>query len=331
MKRFVIKFYAFFGIIFGLIGFYALNIKPQISGDIGMIGKIPFGQEYDERMESPYKDIPMKVRTKGIEDVIVDSVVTIGDSFSQFGRLGYSNFLANELQIVITNILKEPYSPEQTFVDMLNSRLIPRGSIVLVESVERSCIERLISVDFTNTCVVSGIKKAKEQKSNLLDETIIWFRTNCGMKNPVQIYHTERDLFSHPTRHNELYVYDSKWSQDGDLRFVKKLREPELERAWKNLYRLHKYAEEQGVTLLYMIAADKYDVYEPFIMEEHLKNPTLDACPDESWIINTKPLLQARIRGGEQDVYSINNTHWSPKGAEIVGHEAVKRLISTAK
>lgn len=331
MKRFVIKFYAFFGIIFGLIGFYALGIKPQISGDIGMIGKIPFGQEYDERMESPYKDIPMKVRTKGIEDVIVDSVVTIGDSFSQFERLGYSNFMANELQMVITNILKEPYSPEQTFVDMLNSRLIPRGSIVLVESVERSCIGRLNSIDFSGIVTASEIRKENEQKSNLLDETIIWFRTRLGMKNPVRIYHTGRDLFSHSTRHNELYVYDSRWKHDGDLRFEKELSASDLEQAWENLYRLHEYAEEQGVTLLYMIAADKYDVYEPFIMEEHLKNPTLDACPDESWIINTKPLLQAWVQDGEQDVYSINNTHWSPKGAEIVGKEVVKRVILSAK
>lgn len=328
MKRFVFKFYAFLCIIFVLMGYYAWSVKPQMSGDIGVLGKIPFGQEYDARMETPYNEIAMMIRTIGVGETIVDSVVTIGDSFSQFEKFGYENFMANELGVTVTNVRVFPYAPEKTFVRMVNNHLIPQGTIVIVESVERSCIERLIDLNIEDkeTMVLKNAGESKGFVSSLLDETIIWFRMQLGIKNPVRIFHTEQDLFTHPTRHNELYIYDSKWDHDGDLRFEKELRESDLEQAWMNLYELHKFAEANGVTLLYIIAADKYDVFEPFVMEKHVKNPTLDACPDEPWVINTKIILQSRVREGERDVYSINNTHWSPKGAEIVGEMLAGRI-----
>lgn len=315
------------------MGYYAWGVKPQVSGDIGVIGKIPFGQEYETRMEAPYVDLAMRVRTIREDETITDSVVTIGDSFSQFERLGYGNFLANEIGQTVTNVLAHPYSPEKIFVRMVNNHQIPKGAIVIVESVERSCIGRLANLDLSE-CEATEKKNCADTngaKLGILDETVIWFRTRLGMKKPVQIYYTEQDLFTHPTRQKELYIYDSKWDHDGDLRFEEELKESDVEQAWENLYLLHEFAEANGVTLLYMIAADKYDVYEPFIVEEHVTNPTLDACPDEPWVINTKPILQAKVRDVERDVYSINNTHWSPKGAEIVGQEVAKRLILVTK
>ena len=333
MKQFVIKFYALFAIILGMVGYYAWYVKPQISGDIGAIGKIPFGQEYDARMEAPYVDLAMRVRTISEDEPIKDSVVTIGDSFSQFERLGYSNFLANEIGQTVTNVLVHPYFPEKTFVRMVNNHRIPQGTIVIVESVERSCIGRLADLDLSECEAMAkkNIADTDSAKLGLLDETIIWFRARLGMKKPVQMYHTAKDLFTHPTRYNELYIYDSKWDHDGDLRFMEAIRESDVKQAWENLSRLHEFAEANGVTLLYIIAADKYDVYEPFIVEEHVKNSTLDACPNVPWIINTKSILQAKVRVGEQDVYSINNTHWSPKGAEFVGQEVAKRLFLITK
>ena len=333
MKRFVIKFYALFAIILGVVGYYAWFVKPQISGDIGRIGQIPFGREYDERMEMPYRNIPMNIHEIRVEEDITDSIITIGDSFSQhFGALGYNNFLANSLGVFITNITKFSESPEQTFIQLVSNNKIPQGSIVIVESVERACVIRLNELNMEDTVLtINPIIEDNKAKQGLLDEAIIWLRLVLGMKNPICVFKLDRELFTHETRHNELYIYDSKWSHDGDLRFAGNLNESAIEEAWKKLYLLHDFAEKHSITMLYLIAADKYDVYEPFIIDEHAKNPTLDKCPNEQWIINTKPLLQAKVYDGERDVYSINNTHWSPKGSEIVGNEIAKRLFFVAK
>ena len=69
---------------------------------------------------------------------------------------------------------------------------------------------------------------------------------------------------------------------------------------------------------MYLIVGDKYDVYEPFIIDKHPHNPTLDNCPEEPWVINTKPMLQENARKGVKDIFRINDTHWSPIGAKLV-------------
>lgn len=331
MKRFLLKFCILFGIIYGLMGYYAFMVRPKISGDIGNIGKIPFGQEYEERMTLAYVDNVSHVRTLHVSDTITSSVITIGDSFSQFGVMGYNQFLADSLNITIENILRTPYSPEQAFIELVNHNKIPKGTIVIVETVERSMLLRLHDLDIRDT-TLNTIRAEGEKKSLLLDETIIWVRTTLGIKQPIKTFRTSEDLFSHQTRHNKLYVYDSKWSCDGDIQFQGFVKNDQyMKDAYQNLYSLRKFADNHGIEMLYLIAADKYDVYEPFITDEHIKNPTLDFCPDEAWIINTKPFLQKEVYNGVKDVYMVNNTHWSPIGSQIVAGEVMHRIRAIKK
>lgn len=85
MKRFLIKFCLLFAIILGLIGYYTWVVRPELSGDMGSIGKIPFGHAYDERIEQPYQEMELRVKTIHISADIPDTVITIGDSFSHLG------------------------------------------------------------------------------------------------------------------------------------------------------------------------------------------------------------------------------------------------------
>lgn len=330
MKRFVIKFYALFAIILGVIGYYAWFVQPQISGDLGKIGQIPFGQAYNDSIDAPYKNQTLRVHKVDERAPIADTILTIGDSFSQLGIYGYGQFLAGEIDCDITNVVQTTRYPEQNFVRLVNQGRIKSGSIVVVESVERAVIGRLAELDLEDaedkgiTTQMSG----EDAKMNALDGAIVWLRISMGIKKPVQVYRTDRELFSHPARHMELYIYDSKWDHDGDLRFEDDLRKYDVETAWANLYRLHRFAEVHGIQIIYLIAADKYDVYEPYIVDEHVTNPTLDRCPEEQWIVNTKPMLQKAVSEGEKDVYRINDTHWSPIGAEIVASEIARRIMN---
>ena len=84
------------------------------------------------------------------------------------------------------------------------------------------------------------------------------------------------------------------------------------------------YTEQTGS--IYMIAADKYDAYESLIVNKHKCNHLLDYFPSNDSIINTKELLLPYILAGTQDVYRVDDTHWSPVGSNIVGIEVADRI-----
>jgi hypothetical protein len=76
--------------------------------------------------------------------------------------------------------------------------------------------------------------------------------------------------------------------------------------------------------MIFLIAADKYDVYRPFLNDDSLPvdNTTsrLSQIPDVC-IIDTKPILQSMVQQGIKDVYRINDTHWSYKANEVVARK----------
>lgn len=326
MKRFLIKFLILFAIIDGCLGISEWYIKPNLSGDIGELGQIPFGKAYNDSILRISQRAETLVTDYAPEAEITDSVLVIGDSFSLHGMYGFSQYVGENLNCHILNIRKHLQVPEQSFIQLVNTHRIPEGSLVIVESGERGMTKRLSGLNFSDTTAFN-ITPYKSDKSNsdLLSNTIMWLLKSAGIKQPIHCFRTHRDLFSHPTIHNEIYVYDSPWDNDGDFRFVN-LTEADYDSARKNLHELKALADAHHIRLLYLVATDKYDAYEPFIEDAPMRNPTLDHLPDEEWIVNTKPLLQTAINAGVKDVYYLNDTHWSPVGAQIAGNEVAERI-----
>lgn len=332
MRRYLIKFCILVACIWCLLGYYIYRVYPNLSGDIGRLGQVPFGLEYEERLHISCDSLALKVHTIPQYEPIADTIITIGDSFSQSGKYGYSQFVANFLNCNITNIaMTDEARPEQLFIRLVNNNRIPHNAIVIVESVERNMIRRLSSLNFNDSKLILNKQNVLEvdnqPKVDMLDEMVMWLRSVLGFKQTIFKYSTDRDLFSHDTRKNELYIYDSQWDNEGDLRFIHNLRTDMINIAYNNLLLLHQFAEGHGIHLIYLVAADKYDVYEPFIVEKHEKNLTLDNLPKEDWIVNSKAILQAKAYEGAQDLYYINDTHWSPIGAKVIGEEIAKRLL----
>ena len=329
MKRFCIKFCLLFLLIDGFVGLYVFGIQPNLSGDMGQIGQIPFGQEYNERVNSTYSHERKMVQDIFPQDTITSKFITIGDSFSKLGERGYSQFLAELLHRDVQNIDHE-FTPEQTLVELLYHDKIPSQTTVIVEVVERSLVWRMNSINFQDTTVAyyhdeSETQENEPKHQRHMEDALLFLKKSVGIKQPISCHPTSENLFSHSKRHNKLYIYDSPWDKDGDLRFME-LAEEDIRNAYKNMEALHSLAESHGIKLIVLIAADKYDVYEPFITTEHIENHVLDYCPDASWIINTKPMLQSHAHAGIKDIYYINDTHWSPIGAKIVANEIFQRL-----
>lgn len=330
MKVFVLKFLVLFSLIIGYFTWYRIAVYPNICGELDVLGQIPFGPEYKERLDSIYPHGEKLV----VDETSFSSsyrITTIGDSFSGQGILGYQQFLGEIEGDTIQNIKGEG-TPEQTFITLLNSDAIPKGTCVIVESVERSMIKRLCNLDFTAKFdgITNRPSSVDNDKMTPLEGAMSKLRIVLGYKNPIRRYNTTEDLFTHKKRHNQLYLFDSPWESykfgiDGDFVF-RYLSEKDFEDAYVNLMKIKQKADEKDVNLIYLIAADKYEVYEPFVMEKHPHNPTLDKCPKEFWLINTKPLLQELALDGVKDVYRIDDTHWSPIGAKIVAEEIARRL-----
>lgn len=330
MKRFCIKFCLLFLLIDGFVGLYHFGIRPNLTGDMGHLGQIPFGQEYNERVNASYAHERCMIQDIPPQDTITSALITIGDSFSKLGERGYSQFLAELLQEDLQNINYEFEStPEQTLVELLYHHKIPDQTTVILEVCERCLIWRMNSINFQDTArayyIEEELGEAQPRNQRYLEEAMLFLKKSVGIKQPISCHPTSRDLFSHPRRHNKLFIYDSPWDRDGDFRFTE-LSEEEIVRAYRNLETLHQLAESYGINLIVLIAADKYDVYEPFIIHDHPQNPVLDFCPQAPWIINTKPLLQSQAYAGVKDLYYINDTHWSPIGAKIVAEEVFRRL-----
>ena len=334
MKRFCIKFIALFIAIDGFLLFYILAVYPQLSGDMGFTGQIPFGRTYIDSLQTLYDKPEVRVSTLKKGEKINRPVVCFGDSFSRFRKYGYLQVVGEMLDADIQDINYD-LSPEQTFVQYANNELIPPHTTVILESVERSFVDRLLKLRLDDTTFPENNREqfvmAENENPNppraTLGSAINYLRKRLHINQPIQCYPTSADLFTHSSRHNRLYIYDSpgKWDNEGDLRFVDKTG-VNYELANQQLYALHQLAEAHQLTLIYVVAADKYDVYEPFIVPEHPRNPSLDALPEENWIVNTKPILQSQVYQGVKDIYYINDTHWSPVGAQIVGEEIANRL-----
>ena len=265
MKRFCIKFCLLFLLIDGFIGLHYFCIRPNLTGDVGSIGQIPFGQEYNERLDEVCQHKPQMVQNITPDEPITSSLITIGDSFSKRGKSGYSQFLAELLHQKIQNIQHDE-TPEQTLFQMLNHHQIPPQTTVVLEVVERNMVLFMCWIDFKDTRKASFKKTDGHGKKNPNDQRILqdamqFLKKSIGVLQPIISYTTSQELFSHPYRHNKLYIYDSPWYQDGDLRFSH-LTEKDISFAYQNMVALHQMAESQGVKLIVVIAADKYDVYE---------------------------------------------------------------------
>ncbi len=265
-------------------------------------------------------------------------ILTIGDSFSQQGKRGYQQFIGNKLGYNITNLQRGSNSPEQKFINILITNQIDSGSIVVIESVERAFVNRLAYLQLSNQQVSNITPKQNEDitKNNNYPRArgfralSRWIRLTLGYQNPTRHFNLSKSCFSNINYSNELYIYDSPWDKDGDLHF-QYLENDIKHKALENLLKLKQVADDYYIQLIYVVAANKYDVYSPWItnnpypMDETMQ---IFADLDTTWFVDTKRLLQSHVEAGVKDVYYVNDTHWSPVGAKIVGEHIAKMLAN---
>ena len=333
MKSFIIKFVTISLLFLLPACYYRYFVIPALSGDLGRLGMIPFGDEYDgldvswyQRDSSLFADV---INITDQDSIKYYSIVTIGDSFSQFKNNGYQYELSAKLMTPVANF-KRPASLDvpDCYMALLNSGYLIPGQTVIVESVERNLIQRFSGVDtlkrykdeITASPVVGNIKKKP-----FLNNYFSWIRLKLNYKNPIISFRLSKNCFSHKRYSNTLHVYNIP-SGEGDLLW-KDLSEDSFEKAGYNMKRMIRISKEKGIHLIILIATDKYDAYCPWILGDHPENPTLDRIPRDPQIFDSRPVLRNAIGAGIRDVYKLNNTHWSTVGADIVGGAIFESMI----
>lgn len=335
MKRFLVRTLVgaipLLLLILGSLYYYFL-IRPELTGDLGQLGKIAFGTEYDARIGRPQLDGSM---VRPFEPgAPVGRIVTIGDSFSQQEERGYQNFLTHRLGEPVTNIrLIQGTDPEQAALDLLQAGFfdtLPEVKWVIVESVERALVDRCLNLTPDRRTAESPLLREDDAAGSdsgsgngllgrAFRQSKDWMLLNLGLaRNPVCTATLDRPCFTLPERERTLYFY----KDDLDRLSV---TDAELATVRESLRTLHERFQARGIELLFLMAVDKYECYQHFIVDKTVDNSypqrplgsRLQALDSLEFFVNPLPALRERLEAGEQDLYMAHDTHWSQKGARL--------------
>lgn len=337
MKRFIFKYFLYsLPIVVPLI-FFAVFINPHLHGDIGPLGYVTFDDDYGMfELAVDNKVVNCRYTYHNFND---SCILTVGDSFSQTnknnGEISYNYFLANYTDYNVINLNQQwDVNPFVRFLYMSKTISLPK--IVVIECVERYLVEHVLNtnismhaIDIVNNKLLDTISDVKPKSKSLLEKTQEWIKRELcliGYENPIKSARLTQSYFSCENREGELYFYVD------DLRNVE-LTDSMMMNVIETLDSLFKYTETIGVQLYILIAADKYGVYQDYIVDnpfpKHNVSDKLCTMYGNPYLINSKDTLSRMVASGVQDVYWCNNTHWSPVGAEAVAVQVAKVINKT--
>lgn len=329
MKRFLIKF-MLIGIPIIIIVIVPL-VSYNTSGDLGMLGLIHFDESYRRDFDYQKADTSQTSYYYSARELLKQKnadILVIGDSFAHTRETAcrFQDYLSKKCNINIATLYHNlDIEPLDILVTLLskNSDQIPK--LVIVESVERAFVRRLLEIQFDTVLDLDCIYyKSNRGSQDYIGKTQNFYKKKVGMDRSV-VYNVKlnKDLFTCKGSESDLYFYPKD---------IYEICDYDVSKSIENLELLHNYAMSKGIFLVCMVAADKYDVYQKFIVDNPYKpNDILsegnrfDSLP---YFINTKYVLAEAAEIGMMDIYWADDTHWSPVGAKIVAEEIARKLDS---
>lgn len=310
------------------VNFYLIDRLTK-AGDLGKLGYF-YIDKTQTNLGTPLSENKVDTYYDNIQRNY--KVMTIGDSFSQQGFSGYQNYLAAKLGERILNY-PDPrgrgYSSEDIALYLLNNDIYASlgCKTVIIETVEREFVQHILSFrdikDINYTLEKEDNKPennfTEKKKKDYLMETFKYIKYHLyKSKRPVKEVQLNTDCFSVPP-YNTFYFYnDDLWKLS--------ITEEEYNAILDKLNYLHKRFQEKGIDLYYMIAPDKYDVYQPYIINNpYPPKKVIDQLEENGinqlkWFINPRDNFREMIASGVKDVYHIDDTHWATIASETVGN-----------
>ena len=329
MKRFLKKLSVFSIPLLVLLAWYVYVIA-NISGDLGTLGMIPFGQ-YEVGEKPDFIDY---YDAFSIEEAQDAEIVVLGDSFTKKNVNSYMNYLGYALGVKICHLYIDDnkINPCAAANILIDNDLLPNCKVLVLESVERHAIWRLRDCFNGGNLVFVEKSDDSPNKFNLskylsLNNISSLIKLSLNIDNPVGKMQLDGDYFTNKYS-DKLYFYTSNTDGGGDL-WYSKYDEASFAKAKSNLLKLREKAIEKGVNFYFVMPSDKFDMYYDKIVDNpYPANPTFDYFSDidNSWYVAGKQILTPPLEDGVKDIYLVNDTHWSRIGAEIIGRN-LARLI----
>ncbi len=327
-----------------------LSFKPWYSGDLDRMGYIVGSKHY----RKPESTLP-KTHIENYEYLgqHVD-LVTIGDSFSNARYNGkdplYQDWIASLHNLSVMNIQSLKNTDTfSTLVTLLNSgyfeKVKPR--YVIFEAVERYCIyEYAKPMDFMLRKPLQEIEafyRTEEYRYNppkvsflnngnfkFLLYSILYRFSDRAFYSYVCVRDLTTPLFSVKNGRKLLFFHE-------DVKHIPIVTPETIRQLNHNLNDLTKLFRKKGIRFYFMPAADKYDIYSDYILNNPYPKSVffelLRKEPKEYVLVDTKALLQEEVKKGERDVYYADDTHWSWKASRKIAeslHFNIPSRSSTA-
>ena len=295
---------------------YYSSISDDITGDLGRLGQIVFSREYRMQEQFLKESVPL-IDWCDTSCFSTSDIVFIGDSYS---KLIYPDLVSSITQRKSAKFFTDNIeSPEETFVTLCNSG-VKMPKVVVVESGERGIVPRLCYLSFSSTVEPQvSLSRSKPKQTDFST----YYKNQIFNNHAVLSIPLRDSLFTCPGKENQLYFY-----QD-DLRFPD---EEQIQTAIEKLDSLFMFARDRNICLFYVVAADKYDVYQEFAANnEYPEKNLLDRFAEyeaNPFYVNTKHVLLENVREGVKDVYYADDTHWSPIGCRIVAEYVAAQMDS---
>ena len=312
------------------------------SGDLMRLGLINSGPEYTDSIRSSL--LPEVYYSSQDDERLLRhdtcGVLVIGDSFSHGGGVGkqgdYVNYLAHESgRKVVVYTPSDPSlsSPMQVAYDVLNLGFVDSSNVknLVVQEVERYLVGRHCSFTTKHTSIPRIVKKEEQQEpaskpspSPLLRVKDYLFYHLFGA-NPILKARLSRPVFG-GVQPDMLYFYNEDVKMGYDAT-------DEHRGQVVDCYRqVIEAARQRGVNLILLVAGDKYDMYQNYIVDNPYPAKTLNEdlqqwmASDLDCFVFSKQVLQPYIEQGVKDVYLFNDTHWSPASSHLIAGEIIKKL-----
>ncbi|MBE0497503.1 MAG: hypothetical protein IBX45_13890 [Campylobacterales bacterium] len=273
-------------------------------------------------------------------------ILTIGDSFSNGGGVGrnafYQDYLASSGSYIVLNI--QNYSDSNTYVETINS-LIENGwleevkpNAILIQTVARRLATLYAREQQWEVLSPPDFKQGMSQRAwrdeppkpplintanyKLPYYTLLYHFKTSGQKNVVKLKLTQPMFTVKDSATLLLYKED--------IANLHHFNEENIAKINNNFNVLAEKLKKLKISLIFMPAVDKYDLYFDFIANNPFApNPLfelLEKAPKEYLFINTKRILHNALQVGEKDIFYADDTHWSFKASQLISDEIVQTL-----
>lgn len=346
MRKFLIKIsYTVLPVWLFFVGMATyLWIINDNSGDLMRLGLINEGSTYtDSIRETALPGIyPVGLNDHNLLRKDTCAILVVGDSFSHGGGIGrrgdYVNYLQHdsgrEVTVMYPDLSTE--NPIQMAYDLMNLGYVDSTNVknLVVQEGERYLVNRHNVLVTTNTEMpkMHLIDKPGDTNANANQQTTgplmrvkdFFFYRFFGA-NPIYTEQLDRDLFTGGDPRKLYFFFE-------DVEMGYNVTPALQQKVIDGFDMLIDMANEKGVNLIILIACDKYDIYQDFIIDNSYPRKTLVddvqrwTQPNQEYFVYAKPLLLPLIEQGVRDVFLYNDTHWSPASSRIIADAIIKKL-----